>query len=1291
MSIHRFVLTDGLNPVESGLNNGLLCVCSFCQYPVLTFVNQHNSPLTLTNVIIDTASFGNGLAVYLWDINGNPISYPYTVFEGGSIQITFEVCYNFVPTSAFSITLVTAEHNSDQAYEFDTECVEISDFFSALSIDFGNVPADTTATETIQFTNNSMAPYVVTVDFEGCGAVGLTMVPSAVTVQPGETVDLDFEWTPLNEGQTLNCAGYSCNAGLLFTGISTAAPLIHRLEIISGGLDPEGTNYLNCCVSCQNTFVTFQNTHNTAVTLDDFIITDAGSGVNVSFVGFSGQPPSWPVLSPGQTVVFEFEVCYDGVTDPLSAWTFQLVTLEHGNELPYTFNMECVDLPSLFNSTTFDFTDTVINSTNTKSVTVNNITIGELLINLDTSGCGSPEPQQFPYPTTISQGQIGLLTLTWSPTDLSNSALCTISNYCGVDFNVTASVFEEPCGCLCCLDIEIQTEGNYLPPQSGFCDTELLYSTASFLEQKTFVFKMKYDVGLVTGWSIQFNPSLFSFTCAEEFDGTSDFPTKYYFQYLSGAHPDGVAQTMNLVGAGMNALNLKNWEVKFRPVNAINGTFNIEFTFYMLQDYETFLSNITWPNLNKFKRSTISSPTDWLNTFASVYNIKDKFLHAAFLLTDPATLVDASPFKCMTYTCTNYAARFYNKSLGDNVPEFLNHSFTLSRNGLPVSDFSILQNTQIGFEVDIPAIYGNSASVVIFHLFNVSVEDNNVDFLSSSDSSRARVFTFPGTGVLDNHLVRPSIFSSGGGTCICTMHVDSNLNLNDKYRVAAIVYGSAGTMVNTFISQEIGVTNLPTRDCDCKPEVTSEFGQYWQLHPVNCFRPVGKERINHRVTVTSGDFILCMRDIGIIMTDWRSQLQSVRLNIYKRKQNFPTNSQTTFFQYASYQSVRTPGFFGGFNNLGGIGSLGSGGMVVQDSGANEVDIFTNNIRVPWESNLFSPSSGQVLVANNSSYMLRTSAGALSASYVFANNIDESWINEDIYFEYVFGFDLEPQVGETFIWNVVKAFKVSAIDFEPANSGFDQVLTDVTIEGIDPATGIYVPIEEPICYSDYESIKLTYQANREGNFIFFMEPEPYGKPYLVENNEAFSPAVMAQQSNPRVISMDTSFDPVTLTASVILDSQTLVNNKKYRFCGYISFPDAAAICEYFTFHRDHTGSGISMASLTVGDSFQLIFNNSSENRYRYGVSQVGETPAPVPGQTYVLEYSFNVPTTRIVEFWGGQWSFSGVPQVTLPIGSTSGNVSFVWGAAIGGEWTIRITTGTNMTAIGTFKIGNALCP
>jgi len=1280
MSIHRFVLTDGLNPEESGLVNGLECLCSYCQNPVLTFQNQHNSPLTLTNIIINTVAYGDGLFVQVWAINGNQnYTYPYTVFPGDTIQVELEVCYNQVPTSAFRMTMVTAEHGNDLFYKFNTECIDVVDFFSQTSVNFGSVPSDVPATQTIQVTNTSMGAYLFQPQTALCSVGLFEMIPGQVLVQPGETVGLEFQWTPFNEGDILNCDVYFCNTPISFSGVATAAVQIHRLEIVDGGLDPEGTNYLACCQTCQDTFVTFQNTHNTPVTLNDFFITDAGSGVNVSFVNFFSQPPSWPTMNPGETVIFKFAVCWDTVTDPLSSWTFQLQTVEHGDELPYTFNMECADFNLLLSSNTFDFTDSVLNATNTRSVTFNNNTIGRVDVHFDTNGCGSPDPILNPDPTFILQGASGLITLEWTPTNQSDALFC-YPTFCGVDFFVTGSVLEEPCDCLCCLDIQIQTENNYLPVQTGFCDSAVQYNTASFLEKKTVVFKMKYQAGLITGWNIQFNPALYTFDCTAPFDGTANFPVRYYYQFLSGAHLDGVAQPMTLLGVTSNAMNLKNWEVNFRPINSGNGTFNIELTFYDIQDYEGFITNLTWTNSNKLKRNTLSETTDWSNSLPSVYNSLDKFIQGAFLMTDPGTLVNDSPFKCLTYTCSNFASRFYNKGLNNGVAEFLNPSFTLSRQGNAVTNFSVFQNTKVQFEINVPSIYGTSAPIVIFHLFNATSEDNAVDFFNSSDSSRYRVLSYPGTGVLDNHLVRPGTTGVSSGGWIFSLHVDSNLNTASSYRVAAIVYGSNGTMVNTFISDEIRVSRYPDMDCDCSPAIVSNFSQFWQKHEVDCFQPVGKERIGHSVSLTSGDFPTCMYNLGLLINDWRSQLQSVRLNIYKRVENFPASNKTTFFQYQTHYSIRNNAFAGNFENLNNL--------IVTDTGANEVVASINNIRVPWELVPF--SGGQVLVASTDEYMNRSPVGFLASGYIATNNITQSWVNRDVYFEYIFTFNLRPQVGETFLWNLVKSFKVNAIDFEPANSGFEQVITDVTVEGLDKITGLYLPVEAPICFADWNAIRLTYQANREGNFIFFMEKEPFGISTLVENNEALSLTGMTQLSNPLVLSMDTSFDPSTFTASVVLDAPNF-ENARYRFCGYISSPDAAAICEYFLDHRYQSGQGISMPPVTIGDTFQLTFNSATLNRYLRAYTRVGETPYPVPGETYVVEYSFSIATTRIVQLWFGQFGYSGTPQVTLPIGSTSGSVSFVWGSGTQGEWTMRITTGTDMTTVGSFKIGNAICP
>jgi hypothetical protein len=76
---------------------------------------------------------------------------------------------------------------------------------------------------------------------------------------------------------------------------------------------------------------------------------------------------------------------------------------------------------------------------------------------------------------------------------------------------------------------------------------------------------------------------------------------------------------------------------------------------------------------------------------------------------------------------------------------------------------------------------------------------------------------------------------------------------------------------------------------------------------------------------------------------------------------------------------------------------------------------------------------------------------------------------------------------------------------------------------------------------------------------------------------------------------------------------------------------------------------------------------------------------------VFEYSFSVPTTRTLQFYMGSDTPSGTITFTLPIGSTSGNLSFVWGANVDGKWTMLAVEGIPMTGTFQFKIGNTLCP
>ena len=58
---------------------------------------------------------------------------------------------------------------------------------------------------------------------------------------------------------------------------------------------------------------------------------------------------------------------------------------------------------------------------------------------------------------------------------------------------------------------------------------------------------------------------------------------------------------------------------------------------------------------------------------------------------------------------------------------------------------------------------------------------------------------------------------------------------------------------------------------------------------------------------------------------------------------------------------------------------------------------------------------------------------------------------------------------------------------------------------------------------------------------------------------------------------------------------------------------------------------------------------------------------------------------------GSTSTTSAITFTIAIGSTSGNLSFVWGADTSGKWTMLAVEGIVMTGTFQFKIGNTLCP
>lgn len=1287
MAIHRLVLTDGMNPIESGLTNNFLFDCLYCAYPVLTFTNQHNSTLTLTNIIYAPAS-GNQSIVTI-QVNGAPVSFPYTILQGESIDILVEIC-GFPAT--WGMTLVTVEHTNDAQYQFPMTGINGSDLWDSLDIDFGNVPVGSSATVVRTMTNICCDTQYVNFTTYFCASpsgliqVGAGVGIPPVPVAPGATVPITLQWTPNALGQVLNCNLYDSDAGcanFTATGLATEVLPENRLTYEGGSMSLAG-NFckIYCCWGCGNGSAIFRNTNPTPLTITDLVINDAGSGVSVSIFSINFAPPSFPFTAAVDQVFWIiFQVCPDEPIVTLGDWSMHFVSEEYGDDLDYTFEMLCISTTEYsWSPDPLDFADAPTGLPTTQAITFSNSSAFYQTFTPSAVGCTGVTLT----PTVnVVPGNDIVIDVTWVPAAEGETLSCSIDDGCGSTIDITGNSVAAPCeDCFCLLDLTIETEKDYLLPLSGLENGDILYNTASFLEKKTAVFLFSYPAGINSQWRFQFTPALFLNECQNPFEGDDiSMPVHYAVTYLQSFMPDGIPQPMTLVGTGANELNVKNWECAFTPISAALGTFKVEFGFYHVQDTTTWLDSLLNDNLLKFKRSTLSSPTDWANNFTSVYR-KEQLLGSAFMVIDPTILDDNFNFTyCQKVNCAPYTARFYNKGLFNQPSEFLNPTWVLSRVTGQVNNFSTLERTKVEFRITIPPIYGQAAPVCVYHVFDSTNVDNNVDFFDSSDSSRYRVEPYGGTAILNNHLVRPGGVANVSGEWRFFLYVDTTINPTAKYRVAAIVYDSDRVMVNTFLSEEISVTRFPDMNCECQPEIESSFLQYWQQTLSDCFRPVAKERIGHRLTIREGDFTDCMNLLGLVDFDWRQQLQSVQLNIYKRIEGFPSASQTSFFQYQTHRSIRNGAFFGGWQNLND--------MLVADVDADKVIIGINNIRVPWESIPF--TGGQVLTADTATYLNRTNAGGLSGSFISANNVVQSWIDETVYFEYVLTYQLRDQVGQPFFWNIVKAFPVDAIELEPTNSGNGNMITDVIIEGLDPITGIYVEIEPPICFSDWDAIRLKYQADREGNFIFFMEKEPFGFSTIVENNEIDSHFDLTNLNNPLVLAMDTFYDPITLQASVVLDAPRF-EDATYRFCGYISEPQAPETCNYFLKYARISGTGVTYSPTTqFGGTATVGFPGITFGGLGLAIS-LGDSTFPIDGNTYVLEWSYNSPTTLVTEVWFGRGIISGAPDLIIPIGSTSGSYSFIWNNFSGAGWVLfRWQTGTIMTNIGVFKLGNELCP
>lgn len=1071
---------------------------------------------------------------------------------------------------------------------------------------------------------------------------------------------------------------------------------------------PDNLLFYKCCgvINC-----TVTNIHTTALDVSAIKLGWA-SGVGGPFdstgISINGVTPfgsNLPLNVPvGGSFTIQIEICHVGGS-PLDTdeFIFGIDTIQHTAE-DYLFPFAVINnlSPYINPNTIVDFGSVPFPGTGTATFDITNPTIGELsyqiqfdcleLFNVTVVGSN---------PVIVAGNTTETVTLEWTPNSLGEILECGIRVVLqcnGIDHKLTLNgTSVQNCDCLCCNQVEIQTENDLLRAINGFCGTNELWDRSAVCEQKTIVFAYSYTNGLTDGVQIWFNPWLWSFWC--------DFPSKYPSGSIDGPPPVGWFITFNnattpigggqfnmsLIGAGANTLAAKNFNVTFEPTSSTD--FRIRFTFFMIEDLEDWTTANLVPNNPKWRRSDVGSINPPIggslldNMIPSVYNMPKK-LCSLFYIRDTNVLVDDQPFECFEEHSISWTGRWYNSGLYGQPAEFTNNAFALERGGVPVTTLSTVSPTKIYFGINIDSAMYTGLNGVVFQVFDETQTNNAVDILTNYNSSRSQITTIPGTTILNNDLESPSaVIPLGGGNYQISAHIGTGINPSGVYRVAAIVYAADLETVNTFISDPFTVTQTPDLNCDgCGIAAkTSEFQQYFQSNETRCVQPVAKERINHHLTIDNGGIKDCISDWGATGSwSWYDFLTNITLNVYRRVEDFPNPGQTTFFIWQTHQSNRIVGFPNNWQNLGDM-------IVADDGSLIDINFAT---RVRWESTPFDGTS--IMTANTATYMNRTSAGPMGPIYVGTLGITNDWRDEEIFMEYKFRFDFSSLFGQPYIQNQILAFKIQPIQNEFDNSGFSSVLTDMWIEGLNPSSGSWETIDGPICPSDWDGIRVKYSANQNGDFILFMNPLGGGIPQLSESEFNDSPFGFPTLNN--TISIDPDFSNGGVATAEL--NPALLTNGSWELCGLISIPPAVLVCQYFQQVNCQSGSGALGCSLGVPPLFNLVAVNATNSRYRFVTFGDPVLGPPIQGQTYVMEYNLtggSAPTKEI-HFWAGVDGGFFVPGSRpsdgfIPIGSTSGTITFVWGGSVTGYVYFQLKSNANPNWTGTMeiKIGNTACP
>ena len=748
--------------------------------------------------------------------------------------------------------------------------------------------------------------------------------------------------------------------------------------------------------------------------------------------------------------------------------------------------------------------------------------------------------------------------------DVANVCTLSIENCItrrDVDINITP-VYCAPAGStgFDCLDLVLSTNTggiSTIADSISYCDSDCSpipdgYNTASVGEEKILKHSFAYINGFTPGGvQVWYNPSLYEQYCdpLNKYGVSIDTPptSGYYFNIADSIIGDGNYYDM-VQFSNQNPSSIpsnKNWRVQIKILTG--NTFEIKHTFYLWSDLDNWITSSVYPNNNKLLYSDTTNQTQ-LVTQGTVYS-QWKSICSFVFIKDPNIQIVYNGIKQDYFNyiskCVPITIRHWNKGLYYNnyVAEFTNPQFILERGSFQVNNFSNVSRTKVTFRITNPL--GNPIDDVIFWLWKKNPNDNISDFFVATDSSRATLTNDPTTQVLNNHLetpsVKPTLISTNRYECSC--YVDNNLQPGEEYCIGAIVYSENDQIVNSFLSPKFFPVDgtIDITDLCCPLDVSSQLYDLYDRQTIDCFSPILKERIGQKLNINPGNFQDCLDGLGI-GAPWYSFLTDIKLNIYRQENYYAGNppaipAQDVLIMFAQYQSTFNPSLTGSFLNP-------SQDFICYLLGNT---ITTNWIgRVRYED-IVVPSSTQCFFIDPANPMVRSIAGGGVSTWLQNNNITYNWADKDIFFEYIFRFDLTSYFGTPTAINFVWRTRIHPMNYETNPSPFTSRLASIEFYGHNNSLSELLNTNFPICINKYEYIEVVIRDNGDGlngPLIAFLDKFPYGINTLIEADDTAFPTYLPILNNAAIY--DISSFNVGIASFKI--NPAALEPGKYQICG-----------------------------------------------------------------------------------------------------------------------------------------------